>query len=145
MTLEERLVWARENHVRPPDFVLVEARAKGIEWAVNWPGNENQQDTEQFCSEQKQGNTCSCCCGHCGQKQASADQQPSKGIVLIEALKCHGASENWQGMAISLPPPAAIQYRFPDEWVDYVRLRSPQLSSVVYPPDVPPPRVLNRG
>jgi hypothetical protein len=139
MTLEERLVWARQNRVRPPEFVLAEARAKGIEWAANWPGSENQQDTQQFCSEQPREHAC--CCGHCGQKSAAAEQQRSKGIILIEALKCHGVGENWQGLAVSLPPPVAVPYCFPNECVDYVRLHSPQLSSVTYPPDVPPPRV----
>ncbi len=90
MTLEERLVWARQNHVRPPEYALAEARAKGIQWAMYWPGDENQRDTEKFCSEQTQEHPC-CCCGHCGQKLASAEQQPSAGVILIEALKCHGA------------------------------------------------------
>ena len=31
-TLEERLRWARENHVTPPDYALAEARARGIDW-----------------------------------------------------------------------------------------------------------------
>ncbi len=31
-TLEQRLAWARENYVTPPDFALAEARARGIDW-----------------------------------------------------------------------------------------------------------------
>jgi hypothetical protein len=144
MTLEERLVWARQNHVRPPEYALAEARAKGIEWAVNWPGNENKHDTERFCSEQPREHAC-CGCGHCTQKLVSTEQQHSKGIIIVEALKCYGVGENWQGLAISLPPPVAVLYRFPDNCVDHVWLYSPHFSSVMYPPDVPPPRLLARG
>ena len=31
-SLAERLAWVRENHVEPPDEVIAEAKAEGIDW-----------------------------------------------------------------------------------------------------------------
>src|SRR5437763_631040 len=31
-TLAERLTWAREHNVRPPEYVLAAAKAEGIQW-----------------------------------------------------------------------------------------------------------------
>ncbi len=141
MTLEERLIWARENHVRPPDYALAEARVKGIQWAMYWP--DERKECVANLDSCKPSHACQCCaCEHCASKSACCERQHASGVVLIEALKCHGVGENWQGLAISLPPPMAVRYYFPDDCVDHVRLYSPQRSSVAYPPDVPPPRYL---
>src|SRR5215467_15256496 len=48
MTLEERLIWARQNHVRPPNYALAAARAAHIEWAMNWPDDDHWQDSPQL-------------------------------------------------------------------------------------------------
>jgi hypothetical protein len=165
MTLEERLIWARENHVRPPDYALAEARAAGIQWAMNWPSGDNQQNSREIaCAEPQQAhstcqelpgkchccgpkvNACPCCaCEHSTDQKLTCEERHSNSVILIEALKCHGVGENWQGLAISLPPPQAVQFNFVGGPVGSTNLTSPQFSSVSFPPDVPPPRFLVRG
>jgi hypothetical protein len=161
-TLEERLVWARENHVTPPDYALAAARAQGIEWAAYWPRDPNQQNSQEmvepetvpkqtacqasavrcpFC--QRPTSECvSCSCERCTKRAAVKENHSTNGVVLIEALKCQGAGDNWQGLAISLPPPVAIQVRFPDETSQRIRLSPLSFASLSFPPDVPPPRFL---
>jgi hypothetical protein len=164
MTLEERLVWARQNHVRPPDYALAAARAAGIQWAANWPSDDKWQDSAKMaCEEQchahdscnetshqcpccKPKTTCSCCNhGESPSSTAECSQQHSKSVILLEAMKCHGASENWQGLSISLPPPIADQIDFLHGPVETVHSVPAQFSSISSAPDVPPPRVLVRG
>ncbi|HTQ39729.1 MAG TPA: hypothetical protein VMJ32_11930 [Pirellulales bacterium] len=165
MTLEERLIWARENHVIPPDYALAAARAQGIEWAAYWPHDPSPQDSspsvgtspvpeQAVCQEQSgQGSgckpaacECSCCaCQRCANTQTCKENQPTSGVSLLEALKCHGAGENWQGLVVSLAPPPMVQVRFSSEMVELVNISSPTFSSVSFPPDVPPPRLLFRG
>lgn len=164
MTLEERLIWARENHVRPPDYVLADARVKGIEWAVNWPSDQNSQDSNRCVATrsaaeksgcQKPSGECACCkpvasecpcctCHGCTQAKP-CERQSENGILLMSALKCHGAGDNWQGMAISLPPRPIFQFHFSDQLVGTVNFYAMHFSSVSFQPAVPPPRVLNRG
>jgi len=164
MTLEERLIWARENHVRPPDYVLAEARAKGIEWAAYWPSEENHQDSIQCMAMrsaagdagcQQASGPCPCCkpaahqraccaCERCTKAKPS-ERQSEGGILLMNALKCHGVGDNWQGMAVSLPPPIAFQFLFSDEAVGKVNFFSLHFSSASFLPDVPPPRFLYCG
>jgi hypothetical protein len=165
MTLEERLTWARENHVRPPDYALAEARAEGIEWAANWPSEPSQQNENQWACFQPTNehaaceppagqcpcckpaaNECPCCaCQSCTNSRTCKESQPISGVLLIEALKCHGVGENWQGLVISLAPPPMIQVRFPNEIFELVNLSATTVSSISFPPDVPPPRLLFRG
>ena len=162
MTLEERLIWARENHVRPPDFALAEARAQGIQWAMYWPDEPNQQGStqcvaieptaEQSACPEPSGrcpcckpavSECPCCaCQHCASKATCQEKRSVSGVLLVEALKCHGVGENWQGLVISLPPPAMVQFHFPDEIVQRLSFSSLHLSMVSFSPAVPPPRLL---
>jgi hypothetical protein len=163
MNLEQRLIWARENHVRPPDYVLAEARAKGIEWAVNWPSSQREDSSwcvasgtavENSDCQKSSGegscckpvaSECHCCaCEHYAKAKAD-ERQADNGVLLMNALKCHGAGDNWQGMAISLPPQTAVQFHFSDEAVGNVSFYSLHFSSVSFSPDVPPPRFLIRG
>jgi hypothetical protein len=114
--LEERLIWARENHVTPPDYALAAARAQGIEWAAYWP---QQPKVSTACYE--------------------VNRVP--GVLLIEALKCHGAGDNWQGLSTSYPPPPIFTFPFSNDAVEWVALPTAAVSSISFPPDVPPPRL----
>jgi hypothetical protein len=141
---------------------LIEARRQGVQWAMNWPSEPNQQDsnqcvafqtaTEQAACQQPSGqcgcskpaiNECSCsACQRCAPKTALSAGQYPKGVLLVEVLKCRGAGDNWQGLVISLPPPVAVQIHFPSERIEGVIPSSACFTSISFPPAVPPPRLL---
>src|SRR6516162_437871 len=93
-TLAERIEWARENHVRPPDDVLAEAKAKGIEW-------DRAEDTGSL-------HVCAACHDHEHTTSAKEQTAPAHGIVLIKALECQGFGGEWLASVVSLPPPPVI-------------------------------------
>jgi hypothetical protein len=144
-TLEERLIWARENHVRPPEYALAEARDKGITWAVNWPSDESwHKAVERAATEDSaaQGETHTCACGRCGHgSNVQPHNDTADGVILIEALKCRGAGENWQGLAISLPPPQAVSAQSLTPSIERVTIRSLHFTTLSFPPATPPPRL----
>ena len=96
-TLTERLAWAREHHVTPPDYALAEARAKGIDWN-NFCSDETEAESD-CCSHPAAGDDA--CCGH-------SDHETSSTVVLIQALRCQGSDQNWIGLSVSLLPPPAV-------------------------------------
>ncbi len=91
-TLVERLTWAREHNVRPPEYVLAEAKAEGIDWESVGKGS---------CSAES-GGKCCCYCRHDslpspqpapngrGSNQAPPHQssRPSGAMVLVQLLGC---------------------------------------------------------
>ena len=142
-TLAERIEWARQNHVQPPDDVLAEAKAQGIEC--------DSPQVDSCRGDSGEG----CCCRH--QHSTSADNEPSAcgsssdgaaasrqarmdGIVLIKALQCQGFGADWLLSVVSLPPPQAVR------WLTDWNLTAPiafgtQLgTSFSAEPPTPPPR-----
>jgi hypothetical protein len=142
MSLMDKLVWARENHVTPPDYVLADARYHGIQW-------------DQFCADDHDDELALCPCCPCGEhndsccfddlhnhdstaKQASHDD----GIILIEAIKCRGTDQNWNGLSISLAPPAISQTAVTENTSDSICIISLRYASLSWRPPIPPPRVV---
>ncbi|HEY2760701.1 MAG TPA: hypothetical protein VGI75_08155 [Pirellulales bacterium] len=131
-TLTERLAWAREHHITPPDYALAEARAKGIDW-------------NNFCSDETEAEADGCshhaarddsCCGH-------LEHETSSTVVLIQAMKCQGADQNWIGQNVSLPPPAVVEARAANDSVEHRSVHSETISSPSFAPPTPPPRFLS--
>jgi hypothetical protein len=146
MSLEEKLAWARDNHVTPPHYVLAEARLHGILW-------------EEFCAQtpDETASTCPCCANHshrcCGtvgcemlcrsspsMHDCAKRSGPNRGVILIEALKCHGAGDNWHGLSVSLPPPSEVCPALSDDVIQWISLPSETHLSLSFPPALPPPR-----
>ena len=73
-TLAQRLEWARENHVQPPDYVLAEAAAEGIAWK---PDSGSSCCSDQDCCAQ-QGRTC--CCYTSGIRPAKSIEPVSRAV-----------------------------------------------------------------
>ncbi len=132
LSLLEKLEWARDNHVTPPDYVLAEAELRGVQWHA-------------FCLHAYDENesTCTCCkqhCSTCTDAKFARSSRPANGIVLIEALKCHGTGDSWNGMTISLPPPANVSTTPAGECVERVCITSLHLAKIYYAPALPPPK-----
>lgn len=142
MSLWEKLVWARENRVEPPAYVLAEAESKGIQWHAFLLGAYDEpQSTCGGSCHTKRGN--GCCTGSNGHSEAGCSTQqlkPAAGIVLIEALKCRGADQNWHGLSASLPPPQETSFAPIDDCIETASIAAPLLGGISFPPDLPPPR-----
>jgi hypothetical protein len=109
-TLAERLVWAEQHGVKPPDFALAEARQKGLDNggrplvarnAIAKVVNASLA-TKTCCSSKR-----SCCSSHaksCCSSRQNEKQQNDKSdlIVAWRALACHGQSLQWFAAVPSL-------------------------------------------
>jgi hypothetical protein len=129
-TLAERIEWARENHVRPPDDVLAEAKAQGIEW-------ECVADDAERCEAHGTG------CDHCHAHPTTAKGRPlpAHGIVLIKALECQGLGGEWLTSGASLPPPPVADCCLQSSPPARIMLIAEAGISFTAEPPTPPPRL----
>jgi hypothetical protein len=144
-TLAERLAWARENGVTPPDYALAEARAQGI-------------DVHSVCDLDCDGDchaatkTCCCCCkphDHDAESASPANaakavavkRKAAPGVMLLAALKCGGFAGDFVGVGVAVPP-TVNDWTFSLDRTGCVAQQAAQLFDVAFPPPVPPPRSL---
>jgi hypothetical protein len=140
LSLEERLVWAKENGVTPPEYVLAEERSRGLLGSRSKPKCSccAAVRTRSCCESSPKGD----CCRAEEQSQKKSHAKASSvdgGIVLLEALKCRGVSDNWMGVGISLPPAAPDRELSKPLVVPCVEIALPFHSWASSPP-TPPPR-----
>ena len=144
-TLIERLTWAREHNIRPPEYVLAEAKAEGIGW---------ESFGKDSCPSES-GGKCCCCCRHGdapspqpspdgrGSSQSSPQQssRPSGAMVLVQALGCRGINSNSTAGAISLAPPRPVVWSFCWTVTGIAPAHLVHISAGDASVPVPPPRV----
>jgi hypothetical protein len=117
-SLTERLQWARRNHVQPPDDVIAEAKAEGIEW------NESTDDDGCDGDDADQHKHC-----------------PAPGhVVLSRMLECQGLGGHWLASVISLPPTAAARSTISLNHLGTVAIFEDRPSSLSADLPTPPPR-----
>jgi hypothetical protein len=141
-SLAERMAWAREHGVRPPDFAIAEARRARIDvaWLIQPAGNASccaraLVAQAQSCCHAKH----SCCADH-------HDEQPVKSqsshVIGWKALNCKGHSADWIAAVPTLIPTGCGQ---PDQLV-LVEWLGPALSEcanrVLDLPAIPPPEAV---
>ena len=136
-TLSERLAWARQNHIRPPEFVVAEAHSKGLE-------TDDCREHSPACCESSPN----CCQGahECHKKPvatasccAKRNKNADRSVVLTRALKCRGISGDWLGMGAALVPPR-LDFQCDQILCDWLVQATASLSSTAFPPPLPPPR-----
>jgi hypothetical protein len=128
-TLAERIQWARENHVRPPDDVLAEAKAEGIEW------DSVAEDTCRC----EASTECPDCHEH--PTRASGHSHTPGGVVLIKALECQGFSVNWLTSVVSLPAPPIGRWSIEPNPPTPIAMIADVGTSLSAEPPTPPPRL----
>lgn len=119
-TLAERIAWARENHVRPPDYVLAEARAAGID----------------VCDDCHESKACCCCC--CAKPKAKAASHENS-VVLIQALRCSGVGSDWLAIGAAIIP-APSDWQLQLVLCGLVQPPTVDVASPAFEPLLPPPR-----
>jgi hypothetical protein len=145
-TLAERIAWAREHGVRPPEFAIAVARRARIDlaWLIEPTGAASKRLSASCCAHQLQGNAHACC--HA--KKACCDdhhnQQSSEGksnrVIGWKALNCQGHSANWLA---AVPTLISTNYEQLDElplieWLGPAHSEYADRDSDL--PAIPPPR-----
>jgi hypothetical protein len=134
-TMAQRLEWAKEHGVRPPEFALAEARSSGHDTSP-WDGAKKtviavavtgkkpccccakKVAAAPSCCEKKVAAAASSCCskkvaaGCCSSKKSESDNARDNTVIGWRALACHGQSLNWLA---AVPALITLEYEFADE------------------------------
>jgi hypothetical protein len=151
-TLAERMDWAREHGVRPPEYAIDEARRQGIDlcW-LDDPANSSIACKTCCLATAGHGKPC-CCCHHddtmndtataphcCSERHQHATSDAANRIVVWKALACGGQSMNWLA---AVPTLIAVRFDFTDR-LPLVTWLGPRISAcadwIADEPVVPPP------
>ncbi len=109
-SLAERLAWAREHGVRPPDFAIAQARAAGFD--LSWlekRGETRLASRSNSCCDPGKGSAAQSGCERprevsptkivhscCSQRREPRSENTTGGTVVgWQALKCGGHTMNW--------------------------------------------------
>ncbi|HEV3300601.1 MAG TPA: hypothetical protein VG055_13215 [Planctomycetaceae bacterium] len=146
MNNKEKLAWARENGVTPPDFVVAAAE-------------QENAGTTQVCEREEGGKDAvaeHACCRHKHQDVAHHDvaqrdvhdrhakerSQPKVRLVLSDlARQCSGLPQIILLFSDALPSVAAAQWRPSEGLLGYVVATSRSCVSPDLAPPVPPPKL----
>lgn len=163
-SLEERLAWARENHVTPPAFVLrqlaeTEALAATTPQTTASPkgccqhqhGDAEVQkiicdrrsprpEAKSACNAAWQASSNSCC-SHCGDAAKATKQPPTTTwFCVVDAAKCSGIHSLWIALGTVIAPPANVDN---ENELSLAGMVSPAIQyryAVSLSPPFPPPR-----
>lgn len=156
-SLEERLAWARENHVTPPAFVLRQL-AETEALAVS---KHQETASPNTCCKHQHGDAeiekAACdrqsprpetgqaspksCCSHSGDAAKTAKQSSTTTwFCVVDAAKCSGIHSLWLALGTVIAPPANVDY---ENELSLTGMVSPAIQyryAVSLSPPFPPPR-----
>ncbi|MFO0938964.1 MAG: hypothetical protein U0798_20870 [Gemmataceae bacterium] len=125
-TLAEKLAWARENHIIPPESAT---RLALLSCDQNDPECQN-------CAAKSSNKTC------CEKTEHKADNQRFKMVIGLFAQKCKGQTAAGLGLLpVSVQPPQPFAIVLETLSSGRISLLNHLPTARVVPPDAPPPRV----
>ena len=138
-TPEERLRWARDHGVEPPDSLLAaasheaepDAHPAGACCAHHAPADE-ELSLLTGCEDAR-----------CPDAPAAEQEPPATAsdFIVISALRaCQGLSPLWSSLTAAIPPPSPITYEFDWRPAGRVEIASDSAPSPSLSPAAPPPR-----
>jgi hypothetical protein len=100
-SLAERMEWAREHKVRPPEFAIAAAQRARIDlaWLVEPTDAGSKSLSASCCARQLRADAPACChennacCGDHHEPQSG--ESKSNRVIGWKALNCQGHSSNW--------------------------------------------------
>ena len=147
--MREKLAWAEENGVTPPDYVVVAAAEEAAEDEPGSCCDRSEGEVASCCSQKRDRPKGGCCSSKRdatatdGQRMAGdAQDRTVEWVIGIHAQKCQGLSLAWVTSEAVLPPPGLIELppeTSPPAW--YVPAAACQWQSVDLGFDAPPPRL----
>jgi hypothetical protein len=117
-SLAERIEWAREHGVRPPEYAIAAAQRARIDlaWLIEPTGAGSKSLSASCCARQLSADAPACCHenrGCCGdQHEPQPSESKSNRIIGWKALNCKGHSSNWLA---AVPPLIPANCGCPDE------------------------------
>lgn len=145
-TLAERLAWAAENGVIPPNFALAEARRAGLDETGRPHATQlaAQATASQCCCATqsccKSTSTSSCCSSHDNSDHKHGNSKNNTDhLIGWRALACHGQSLGWLAAVPSLIVVGGdfLPQLLPTTWLG--PLVSEHACEVAFAPSLPPP------
>ena len=128
----------------PPDYVLAEARARGIDWeSFCAVGAEHEA---HLCRDGEDVPAAGCEDARISEPTSSESKTPDNshpGVSLIQALACQGIGQNAIGGGVSVSPAAIIQIDRLETSTALVVCESPSAISLHLSPPTPPPRMID--
>jgi hypothetical protein len=153
---DEKLSWARRNGVTVPSYVIAEPEVR--------PASNRSPVRKSCCAPTPAIAQPKSCCSSThasvahdevtceaptavqagAEKQAGTDEQPSGWVSYLNAARCRGvATTAWLSVPISLPvKPTTGASAFEILLSGQVCIVTQTLSSVSFPPALPPPRIV---
>jgi hypothetical protein len=144
MNNKEKLAWAREHGVTPPDFVVAAAE-------------QEHDEPAQICNREEGGKNVvaeHACCRHKHHDAANGSHDrhdaeksgPKVHLVLSDlARQCSGLPQIILLFSDALPGVAAVQWRPTEALLGYVVAAPRSFVSADLAPPVPPPKLLRGG
>jgi len=144
-TNQEKLVWAKQNGIVPPTYVVTAANREN---ASNCCKSSNkttkttccqQKSSKEQCSIDAESKTDSSCCPEPTNNILDTEEPATQFIVLSSWHRCHGSSFHWLADVPALPP-AFTKYSIfvaPGEWLN---LQNQLPIEGNLSPPVPPPK-----
>jgi hypothetical protein len=99
-TLAERMDWAHEHGVRPPEYAIEDARREKID--LCWLDDPAESRAAKTGCLAKAGCNKPCCCCHHDDPPATGSDRTAGSIVVWRAMACGGQSMNWLAAVPSL-------------------------------------------
>ena len=148
-TVEQRIVWARREGVRPPAKVLAQAAAAGVdvsEWDATLIVAKPVKNAS--CCAEAAPSCCSTKASCCSSRVRCADQSvdanrnqrsaqrklhKAPGVSLVKALACQGLLETWLTIGAAPVPDYVVLPEFADVGFAPIMI-SPTFCSVPSPP-----------
>ncbi len=161
-TNAEKVVWARENGVTPPDNVVKAARAESSEKISKADVSSREtrslcktppadaESNDKRCCESRAAKSC-CGTGGCHEPRArttnkaratdKASSEAPRYVIGFEAMKCRGQGVFWNSLPWAVIPSSCVSER-PVEPARWDRPQSATMASVASDPPEPPPRLV---
>jgi hypothetical protein len=149
MSMQEKLVWARENGVEPPDFVVAAVANELDEHPAHSCCDKGKHNEGGCCSARSRLATPSCCAKHasstskCEAPQSNSEESGFNWVLGMHAQKCRGLALIWVTTGAVTPPPPPVIFSAdsnPPAWLPTEP--HPLWQSLSQAPDVPPPRLV---
>jgi len=145
-TDEEKLAWARENGVTPPDEVVARVASRR-----NQPSDlaENTGSccyVKKACCHAEESHEAPSTCCHAKKAENSSDTTELKFVVALEAAKCSGVQLSWICVKVGMTPPMpVVAPTSTTGLVTWFEILDRDFDSLPPEPVAPPPRLLSRA
>ena len=116
----EKLRWARQNGVRPPDFLIQRAAAKA---------ESSHSGPRACCGSRKLSDT----------QKSRAEKQTSKVVLMWKAAECRGLNYIWNSLTVSLAPSIRESLSSEEHLLFWLNVSDESAISCNHHPDPPVP------